>query len=136
MKNKKAYILLPLLLLGACTYYKQDNLYPATIVTCVADTLQQASFAKNIVPIFKANCAISGCHTGVNAAGNLDLDSAVAYNNLTTGGAGYINTSNPQLSVLYNQMISTSDPMPPTGLLDKCTTGLVLKWIEQKAPNN
>ena len=114
----------------ACTHNKGDGLYPS--VKCAADTIAVVSFAKDIEPVLRANCAVSGCHTGNTAAGNLDLDSAVAYASLWKSGSGYIDTLNPESSLLYSQMTSIASPMPPTGRLDNCTTALVLKWIEQK----
>ena len=94
------------------------------------------SFSKDIIPVFKQNCSTSGCHSGSNPAGNLNLDSAVAYTKLNKPGSGYLDTIQPNYSLLYSQMISTSNPMPPTGKLNGCTTSLILKWIEQKAKDN
>jgi hypothetical protein len=96
------------------------------------------SFSKNIIPIFRNNCSITGCHSGINptGAGHLNLDASVAYSQLMQKGKGYVDTLNPNFSVLYTQMTSYSKPMPPSGNLDVCTTLLVLKWIQQKAKNN
>ncbi len=93
------------------------------------------SFSKNILPIFQNNCSIIGCHTGINS-GHINLDASVAYSQLMQPGKGYIDTVNPNFSVLYDRMISDSKPMPPTGNLDACSTDLLFKWIKQKAKNN
>jgi len=115
---------------------KHDDATTATPARCSTDTIGTVSFSRNIVPVFRQNCALSGCHTGSAPAGNLSLDSGVAYAALMKPGSGYINTSTPAASLLYSQLLSTADPMPPTGKLDTCTISLVLKWIQQQAPNN
>jgi hypothetical protein len=97
---------------------------------------ETVSFNKDVAPIFKSNCALAGCHVGANPTGNLNLEEANVYNNLMKKGSGYIDTINPNYSLLYSQMISTSNPMPPSGNLDACKTSLILKWIGQKARNN
>jgi hypothetical protein len=94
------------------------------------------SFSGNIIPVFRNNCSLSGCHSGAYPTGHLNLDSAAAYSQLMQQGKGYVDTLYPTHSVLYIQMTSTSKPMPPTGNLDACTTKMILKWIEQKAENN
>ncbi len=118
----------------SCTSYKRDILYPAS--ACAADTLTTISFSKNVWPIIQENCAISGCHTGSTPTGNLNMDSAVAYTNLLNSGSGYINTANPQVSLLYNKISTASAIMPPTGKMSDCNVNTILKWIEQNAKNN
>ena len=134
--NFKCKIAVPIILIGlngiaifSCTA-KKAELDP------LCNMPQTVSFANDVLPIINANCSISGCHTGSSPTGNLDLDAAVAYTKLMKTGTGYIDTINPNFSLLYAQMISTSKPMPPTGKLDACKTGLILKWIQQKAKNN
>jgi hypothetical protein len=97
-------------------------------------TIETVSFSKDIIPIFNSNCI--SCHSGSNPSGKLNLEESVAYSNLMESKSGYINIDNPTQSVLYASMIATSNPMPPNGKLDKCTTDLILKWIQQKAQNN
>ena len=104
--------------------------------TCNQTLPAVVSFGNDMQPIFKNNCALSGCHSGTSPKGNLCLDSAVAYSQLMQPGKGYVDTLHPSYSILYLQMTSSSKPMPPAGKLDVCTTDLVLKWIEQKAKNN
>ena len=95
------------------------------------------SFKNDVIPVFKSSCAVSGCHTGHTPAGNLNLDSAVAYTNVTTVSKGYIHTGDPNSSILYIQMIpGSSQPMPPTGLLDACISAKISCWIQQGALNN
>ena len=96
--------------------------------------VDNVSFNKDIVPIFEAHCV--SCHSGNNPSGNLNLESSVAYSNLIDTKSGYIDTIEPTYSLIYASMISTTNPMPKNGRLDKCTTDLILKWIQQKAHNN
>ena len=124
------FVLLMVLVIGTSFSCKKKK--ASTTTDCeVVDTV---SFQKNIVPIFEAQCV--SCHCGSNASGNLNLEANVAYQNLSDPKSGYLDTINPTYSLLYASMISTSNPMPPNGKLDKCTTDLILKWIQQKAKNN
>jgi hypothetical protein len=93
------------------------------------------SFSHDIIPIISTHCAISGCHTGANPTGFLNLDSANAYHNLTT--KGYITAGKASYSIMYTQMSNTGGPiMPPTGQLDHTITDKVYCWIQQGASNN
>lgn len=94
------------------------------------------SFHSDLLPIFNQSCSLSGCHSGTSPAGGLNLEPTQAYDQLMTPGSGYIDTINPKFSLLYAQMHSLSQPMPPSGRLDSCTIQLVLTWIEQKAKDN
>lgn len=116
--------------LYSCTYEKAE----VAQVTCAQpDTV---SYSLDIQPLFNSNCATAGCHSGANPEGGLNLEASESYGQLMASGSGYVDTLNPEFSLLYAQMNSVSDPMPPTGRLDKCTLELVLKWIRQKAKNN
>lgn len=94
------------------------------------------SYKNDIQPIFNTNCATSGCHAGKKPAGSLNLEASVSFENISDSKSGYIDTVNPTASLLYTSMTSVTNPMPPNGKLSKCTTDLILKWIEQKAKNN
>lgn len=121
-------------LMDACAYKKADELYPS--VSCPADTISTISFSRNINPVLTRNCATAGCHSGAAPEGGLDLDSAQAYAQLSKSGSGYIDTISPGNGLLYASLVSATDPMPPTGKLDDCTLKLILKWLQQKAPDN
>jgi hypothetical protein len=103
-------------------------------IECVTPSI--VSFNQNIIPLFNQYCNTSGCHSGTSPSGNLNLEASVAYSRLTAPGKGYIDTINPNYSLLTSQMNSISQPMPPSGNLDKCKLDLVFKWIQQKAKNN
>lgn len=86
------------------------------------------SFSQDIIPIFNASCNVAGCH---NAGGiPPDLTAANAFSSLNNGG--YINTSDPANSKLYQRMASD---MPPSGI-NAGDNALVLAWIEQGALDN
>ena len=123
-------VLLMVLVLGT-SFHCEKKKVPTSTACQVVDTV---SFQKSIAPIFEAHCV--SCHSGSNASGNLNLEASVAYQNLSDPKSGYLDTINPTYSLLYASMISTSNPMPPNGKLDNCTTDLILKWIQQKAKNN
>lgn len=91
---------------------------------------QQVSFSGDLVPIFTASCALSGCHDGT--AHNPVLTAARAYSAIVNGG--YINTVVPANSILYGEVKSGS--MPPSGALRASDIQKILDWIRNGAPNN
>lgn len=114
----------------SCTYDKAEN------KPCNTTIPDSVSFQSDILRLFRTHCSTSGCHSGSNPEGNLNLDDAQAYAQLSQPGKGYINLTKPEFSILYTQMNSSSQPMPPTGKLDDCKINLILKWIQQGAKNN
>ena len=116
------------------TFYSCTNEKAPLKVDCVLP--DSASFSKNIQPIFNTYCNGTGCHNSTSHSGSLNLESSVAYSQLLAHGTGYINTSNPEFSLLYSKLTSASGVMPPSGRLDVCKTNLVLEWIKQMAKNN
>jgi hypothetical protein len=91
---------------------------------------QYVSFSGDLVPIFTANCALSGCHDG--ASHNPALTSDLAYDAIVHGG--YIDVVVPSNSILYGEVKSGS--MPPTGALKASDVQKILDWIRNGAPNN
>ena len=120
--------------INGCTYKNENLANP--LPDCSGFLPDTVSFSKNIVPLFTANCAISGCHSGSSPTGNLNLQSSSAYGQLNTAGTGYIDTINPTYSVLYSMLVSTSTPMPPSGSIGTCNIQLIQKWMKQGAKNN
>ena len=116
-------VILPLVL-GRCS--------KPQAITCTGTV----SFSRDIVPITNSHCAISGCHTGPNPTGFLNLDSAHAYQNLIT--KGYVIAGKPSYSIMYEQMTNSggSRLMPPTGQLDHTFTDKVYCWIQEGALSN
>ena len=86
------------------------------------------SFSNNIMPIFNDGCNTNVCHgTGATPP---DLTDANAYNALINGG--YVDTDNPEASILYVTMNSGS-MQTYTNPGDE---DWVLAWIQQGAKNN
>ena len=134
MKNRNPILYgLTFVCMGGCTH-SPESAMPATI--CIADTARNISFSKDVIPIFHDNCLGAGCHAGTAPAGHLSLDTAVAYQQLYQPGKGYIDTATPKNSLLYSQLLSSADPMPPGGELSKCDIEIIYKWMEQGAMNN
>jgi len=97
---------------------------------------ETVSFAKDLVPIFVSQCAIPTCHTGSSPEGNLNLEATVAYSQITRPIKGYLDTSTPVNSLLYNSLTSPANLMPPTGKMADCKIDLIMKWMGQGAKNN
>ncbi len=93
------------------------------------------SFSKDLVPLFTANCALSGCHgTGGHTP---DLMADKAYSSLLTGGV-FVNVTNPSGSVLFERLTGVLSPAMPMGKTSNPSNinNLVLAWIKQGAKNN
>jgi|SRR5436190_4462602 len=91
---------------------------------------QQVSFSGDLIPIFTANCALSGCHDG--SSHDPALTSDLAYDAIVQGG--FIDVAVPTNSILYGEVKSGS--MPPTGALKASDVQKILDWIRNGAPNN
>ena len=106
------------------------------------------SFAGNVQPILLANCTGGGCHSGMRAAENLNLDTAA------TSYAGLVNVSSNQC--LSNKRVVPSQPdqsylmwklngtgpcfsgsrMPKGAPLSAAQIATVRTWIQAGAANN
>ena len=95
----------------------------------IPDTI---SFAVNVMPIFNESCNSAGCHNAGGAPPELTEENA--HFELTI--SGYVDPQDPEASVLYQRMISTTKPMPPAGKLGESKLQIILNWIEQGALNN
>ena len=123
--------------IGIAVFSCNKDKAPVPVTPDVCTSLPATvSFKHDLIPLFKSQCSIAGCHSGGSPGGHLNLDSLVAYSQLMQAGKGYVDTVNIDASVLYAFMISSSQIMPPSGKLDNCSIQLVYKWIQQKAKNN
>ncbi len=122
-----------LLLSYACTYNKGEIVNPVC-----ADVIEEVSFSADIQPILTANCATSGCHSGNDPEGNLNLETGKSYAELSKQGTGYIDVATPKYSVLYSSLVSTSSPMPPLGQqpLSPCDLKRIEIWMSEGALDN
>ncbi len=127
--------IIPILALFIGCANDHGNPVPAE-ASCASAGQDTISFQKDILPVFATSCATSGCHSGSTPSGNLNLENTKAYAQLAKKGSGYLIPSNPTASVLYSQLISVSQPMPPTGKLSSCNIQLIENWISQGAKNN
>ncbi|MDB5272457.1 MAG: hypothetical protein JWO58_824 [Chitinophagaceae bacterium] len=130
---KISLFILILTLVSSCEYNKGE-VKPA--VDCSTVIPSTVSFSADIVPVLTKSCATAGCHSGASPQGNLNLEANNAYAQLNKSGSGYLNVSNPHNSILYISLVSTTDPMPPTGALDPCAVELIVKWMSQGTKNN
>ena len=128
-KSISVFILLTFMIWG-CTKDNASNCQSCTTT----------SFRTDIIPILTLNCAISGCHTGPasSSAGNITLDSALAYAQVNSPGKGYIVAGSPNSSLLYSQLLAGfPNHMPNNGKqLDDCDIKKIYCWIEQGDLNN
>lgn len=105
-----------------------------TVVVNAGSTITQTmSFSKDIVPIFSASCAKSGCHN--SGAKSPDLSTANAYKALTVGG--YIKANDPDNSTLMQWLNGKKSPVMPLGAgPDDKINAKIYAWIKQGAKNN
>lgn len=113
-----------IMLFQSCDY---GYLEPVEVV--IPDTV---SFAADVQPIFTESCTGADCHIAGGVAPNLTVENA--YWDLWL--YGMVDTTDPESSIVYNRMASSSNPMPPNGILGEDKIQLVLVWIEQGARDN
>ncbi len=92
------------------------------------------SFGKDLVPLFTANCALTGCHG--SGGHKPDLTAQKAYVSLQTGK--YYDTTKATSSIIYERLTGVLTPAMPMGKTTNPSNinSLVLGWIKQGAKNN
>jgi len=104
---------------------------PTNTHPCSPDSVY---FDQQILPLLRSNCAMSGCHDALSAEDGVILDSYSSVK--STAG---IKINNPSDSKLYEAITETDldDRMPPApqAPLSVEQKALILKWIQQGAPN-
>jgi hypothetical protein len=127
MKSKYNFRLVSLslmLFLAFNTGCYYDQVYVAPVIPDLPDV--PVSFAAEIQPVFTAKCI--ACHPPTM---NLDLLEGNAYASISV--AKYISLGTPAESLIYTK------PAPAGAHFAKYSTteaAIVLKWIEEGAPNN
>ena len=118
------------LLISGC---EKDTTYTIKDVPVVVT--KTVSFAKDLNPLFTANCALAGCHATGGHSPNLMADKS--YLSLTTD-AKYVNVKSPTSSILYERLTGVLSPAMPMGKTTNPSNinNLVLAWIKQGAKNN
>jgi len=97
------------------------------------------SFKAAIIPIFAANCAITGCHNATTDAFYQNFDSTHAYESATRPGTGNVVPGDAEGSLLYTILLGTAgaNHMPlNAGQLPPCEIKSIACWINQGALNN
>lgn len=136
---------------GGCATVGDAAAVEALVDTFVGDAVAAlkppVSFATTVQPIFSANCATSGCHSGAFPAGALNLAAGVAYGNIV----GVASTQIPALqrvaagdpvnSYLYQKLIDApgivGSPMPLGSFpLPEAQIDAIEAWIAQGALDN
>jgi hypothetical protein len=108
-----------LLWISSCANYERPGEEP----------IQDVSFSEDLIPFFETSCAYAGCH---NTGGiPPDLTEDFAYASLTNGG--YIDTDNPEQSLLYTKISEGGSMERYSTPRD---TQMVLQWIIEGAENN
>ncbi len=123
-----AFIAASLLIITACVKDVTVTLTDNKEVT------KKVSFSKDLVPLFVANCAISGCHVAEKQVPDLEKD--VAYKSLMN--LNLIDVGTPENSTLYKRLTGKITPAMPAGKPTNPSNinNLVLAWIKQGANNN
>lgn len=121
----------------------------ATTSTSTVTTPALVSFAGDVLPIFTANCALTGCHTGPSPEEGLDLRPGRAFAtlvNVTSRECGQfkrVQPGQPSASYLVFKIVGPPQPCfsgdrmpdgaPPLSAADQAT---IQAWIMQGALNN
>jgi hypothetical protein len=125
-----------LMLFGSIAIAGLQSCYKVATVprsTTATEITAPVSFAADILPVFEANCSMSGCHSSGGTAP--DLTAEKAYTSL--GNGGYMDPANPENSNLYLWITGAKGtPMPPGAANPSNINSLVLAWIQQGAQNN
>lgn len=107
------------------------------------DDSTAVSFADDVLPIFTASCAVSGCHSAGSRAGNMSLAATDAYGSIVgVTSVGYapvlrVAAGDPDASVLYqkvlgNQTFGVRMPFGAPALSDE-EIATIRAWIEAGA---
>lgn len=89
-------------------------------------------FESEVLPLFKSNCAKSGCHDAASHEGDVVLDS---YTNILRRK---ITPGNADASKIYKVLFETGEkkmPPAPNGDLTAAQKALIGKWINEGAKN-
>lgn len=123
----KRLLILFLVVLTACYYDNEEELYPEDSTTC--DTAN-VTFSGTVFPIIQDNCII--CHSGSAPQGNVLLE-----DHASISAAGQVPAG--QYGSLYGAIshASGNSPMPKNGTkLSDCNIRKIKIWIDAATPDN
>jgi uncharacterized membrane protein len=100
--------------------------------------INEVCFERDILPIFRDNCALSGCHNSESRKEGIVLDS---YENIMTSKKGRaIIPNNLKRSKVYKKITEDTQedrmPPPPNEALTGAEISLISQWILDGAPNS
>ena len=126
----RALMLLPvilLLLLGRCTYYNEQDLYPPGSENCDSTSF---TYSGTVFPIIDVSCG--GCHSGPDPQGGFVMEDYTSISAAALIPPG-------QYGSLYGAITHNpgNSAMPKNGTkLSDCKIYQIKKWIDAGAPND
>jgi uncharacterized membrane protein len=114
--------------LTGCYYDTEEELYPDS-GSIVCDTVS-VSYETDIKPILSTKCSYSGCHTNVNAAAGIPLETYA-------GVKGFLDTDKALFisSIIWDGNASNMPKGASTKMSD-CNINTIRAWINAGYPNN
>ncbi len=112
------------MVLSQCYYDNEEDLYQnfGDTEDCVTDSL---SYAAEIEPIIRTNCAVSGCHVAPTLQSGLDLSNFNDVKAIAENGQ------------LVGRITASTGPiMPQSGPLPDCEIEKITAWVNQGALEN
>ncbi len=122
----------------ACTHPRQIGIVAKTVDSNSnnGNTQEQdqvdtsVCFQRDVLPIFTAYCAMSGCHDAISSKNGYILTS---YSTIVLKGLVKGNASG---SKLYKECINGKMPKSPIPHLDSTQLSFISRWINMGAPND
>ncbi len=130
--NRTLFSVVIVLFFPACRSKNQPNeVVKITKLVKTDDSTQvnmsQTALQSSVLKLFESQCY--SCH-GQSGANSGSIGNILNLEALKE--KGLVKVGSPLESKLYQRMLSTTQPMPPTGILSKDKTELVKAWIEMK----
>jgi hypothetical protein len=120
-----AVTILAVSLFESCYYDKADLLYANGKTAC--DTTAAAKFSVDVLPIMNASCNTGGCHSTIDAASGVILD---------TYAGVKAQVANGRLMGSMNQNGAYSAMPRGAAKLNSCILTKIQQWINSGTPNN
>lgn len=113
-----------LVLVSACYYDHEEELYPILPDNSVCDT-SNVTFQTTIQPIIQVNCA--GCHGNTNPEAGLSLTTYASIKATAESGKLVARIKGLGVNIM---------PPPPANPLGSCAITQIDAWISAGSPNN